>query len=273
MIPDRSMSDGPQRHGGSLPAGPTLPTRTARTIAAFLLVLGLAACGMGANGGGDGRVEELPSTVPPGTDPAEGGTTCVISGQTFDDDVTIPTGIHCVFNDVIIEGNLVLAPNTRVEQQGGRVDGNVLVYPNAEYVADLGAPVTIGGDAQAEEAASVLLGGAELDGNLQTLRTEVVEASGGTIGGNVQNDRGGTVTITGVAVGGNIQPLQNSGHVTIEGNTVDGDVQPKENTGGVTITNNQIGGNLQCEGNAPPPTGGGNIVQGDAEGQCAGLDT
>lgn len=48
-------------------------------------------------------------------------------------------------------------------------------------------------------------------------------------------------------------------------------MQAYDNAGGVTISDNVIDGNLQCEGNAPAPTGGGNVVRGNAEGQCSGL--
>jgi hypothetical protein len=37
------------------------------------------------------------------------------------------------------------------------------------------------------------------------------------------------------------------------------------------VTDNVIDGNLQCQGNAPAPTGGGNVVSGNAEDQCASL--
>jgi hypothetical protein len=37
------------------------------------------------------------------------------------------------------------------------------------------------------------------------------------------------------------------------------------------ITSNRVNGNLQCKSNNPRPTGGGNIVQGNKEDQCARL--
>jgi hypothetical protein len=39
----------------------------------------------------------------------------------------------------------------------------------------------------------------------------------------------------------------------------------------ITITDNTIGGNLQCKENDPDPTGGGNVVAGNKEDQCADL--
>ena len=54
-------------------------------------------------------------------------------------------------------------------------------------------------------------------------------------------------------------------------NRVGGSLQAFQNTGGVTISEQPIDGNLQCKENEPPPTGGGNIVQGNKEDQCASL--
>ena len=205
-------------------------------VLTFLLTLALAACSASGTQtpGDDGRVDPLPPEAPVGTDPAEGGTTCVVTDRTFDDDVTVPADLHCVFYDVIIEGNLALSTDSRVEHWGGHVDGNVLVYTGAEYRADFGELVTVGGNVQADNAAAIRLSGATVDGDVQTLRTPLVEVIDGAVEGNIQNDRGGSVTITGVTVNGNIQPLENDGMVTINDNAVNGDVQPKENTGGVT---------------------------------------
>ena len=52
---------------------------------------------------------------------------------------------------------------------------------------------------------------------------------------------------------------------------VNGDVQMFQNTGGVRVARNRIDGNLQCKENRPAPTGGGNVVQGNKEDQCARL--
>ena len=239
----------------------------------LLLALALAACSAGGTQtpGDDGRVDPLPPDVPVGTDPGDGTTTCVVTDRTFDDNVTVPADLHCVFYNVIVEGNLVLSTDSRVEHWGGHVDGDVQVYTGAEYRADFGELVTVGGNVQADGAAAIRLTDATVDGDVQSLHTPLVEVVNGSVDGNIQNDRGGAVTITGVTVNGNIQPLENGGMVTINDNVVNGDVQPKENTGGVTINDNEIDGNLQCESNDPAPTGGGNVVQGDAEGQCSAL--
>jgi hypothetical protein len=52
---------------------------------------------------------------------------------------------------------------------------------------------------------------------------------------------------------------------------VGGSVQVFQNKGGVRLARNRIDGNLQCKENRPAPTGGGNVVQGNKEDQCARL--
>jgi len=44
-----------------------------------------------------------------------------------------------------------------------------------------------------------------------------------------------------------------------------------DDNGPSDVSDNRIEGDLDCEGNVPAPTGGGNIVSGDAEGQCRTL--
>ena len=57
---------------------------------------------------------------------------------------------------------------------------------------------------------------------------------------------------------------------SVQYNDVNGSSQVVANQGGVDITGNRVGGNLQCKENTPPPTHGANVVQGNAEDQCAG---
>ena len=39
----------------------------------------------------------------------------------------------------------------------------------------------------------------------------------------------------------------------------------------ITVSDNFIDGNLQCQNNSPPPSGSGNVVMGNIQGQCEGL--
>ncbi|MFM6157670.1 MAG: hypothetical protein ACKPE3_32525, partial [Sphaerospermopsis kisseleviana] len=72
-------------------------------------------------------------------------------------------------------------------------------------------------------------------------------------------------------VTGDVQLESNSGPMVANQNQIGGSLQAFQNTGGVTIRQNRINGNLQCKENAPSPVGGGNIVQGSKEDQCAKL--
>lgn len=131
---------------------------------------------------------------------------------------------------------------------------------------------TVDGNVLVPSGASCSLQGTTVQGNVLVGPGATLDADGVTVDGNIQDDDNdaGDVTVTGSQVDGNIQLEQGAG-VTVTDTTVNGDVQPNFNTGGVTINSNIIGGNLQCEGNDPAPTGGGNTVHGDAEGQCAAL--
>jgi hypothetical protein len=64
---------------------------------------------------------------------------------------------------------------------------------------------------------------------------------------------------------------ENRGPLAIRDNVVGGDVQGFQNRGGLEISRNRIDGNLQCKENSPRPVGGGDVVQGNKEDQCARL--
>lgn len=216
------------------------------------VTLALGACASQAQAGPDdpgGPMTLLPGTIPSGIDPSAGSApTCVVANQTFDDDVRVPKGVDCTFTDVTIDGNLIVANGASVTYDGGHIDGNVLVYPSASFDA---TGTSVNGNVQAERSSQVTLTDANVGGSVQTESASGLAVVGGTVDGNIQPDDGGSVLVDGV--------------------NVNGDVQPFDNRGGVTITDNFIEGNLQCKGNDPAPSGGGNIVHGNAEDQCAGL--
>jgi hypothetical protein len=70
-------------------------------------------------------------------------------------------------------------------------------------------------------------------------------------------------------VGGNVQLEQNPGAVEVSFATVGGDVRLEANPGGLEVFDDAIDGNLQCSSNAMALDGGGIVVGGDQEGQCA----
>jgi hypothetical protein len=152
-------------------------------------------------------------------------------GDTTVDNLRVPQGASCTLN-------------------GTRVQGTITVQTNARLVAN---DVVVIGNVQGENARNVRV----LDGS--------------RIGGSVQVVQGGGATVADSRINGDILYDENEAALFILRNRVGGDVQAFQNTGGVEIRRNTIDGNLQCKANRPAPTGGGNIVQGNKEDQCARL--
>jgi len=108
-------------------------------------------------------------------------------------------------------------------------------------------------------------------GNVQAENAADVVVTGATVGGSVQVKQGGGVDVTGTAVTGDIQYDQMAAPLNASRNRVGGNVQVVGNRARASIFENTIDGNLQCKENSPPPVGGGNLVHGSAEDQCAGF--
>jgi hypothetical protein len=150
----------------------------------------------------------------------------------------------------------VTVDNLRVPQgasctlTGTRVKGTIKV----ERGATLGArAVRVVGNVQAENAARVNV------------------TQGSRIGGSVQVKQGKAARVLDSFVDADIQYDANTGALEASRNVVGGSIQVFRNTGGVQLSRNRIDGNLQCKENRPAPTGGGNVVQGNKEDQCARL--
>jgi hypothetical protein len=133
---------------------------------------------------------------------------------------------------------------------GTRVKGTIKVEFNATLRAE---DVVVIGNLQAENAKGVRV----LDGS--------------RIGGSVQVKQGGGATVSDSRIEGDVQYDSNSAMLRALRNRVGGSIQVFQNTGGVEIRRNVIDGNLQCKENTPRPIGGGNIVGGNKEDQCARL--
>jgi hypothetical protein len=89
--------------------------------------------------------------------------------------------------------------------------------------------------------------------------------------GNVQAENHRSVWIWGRSrIDGSVQVVQGS-RLTLRSSLLGSDVQAFENVGRIVIAGNRIDGNLQCKENTRRPTGGGNVVQGNKEDQCAAL--
>lgn len=147
------------------------------------------------------------------------------------DNLRVPEGATCMLDGTVVQGTV-------------KVERAATLQANA---------VTVIGNVQAEGAANVVVRG------------------GSRVGGSVQVKQGVAAETSGSQVTGDIQYDQQTGALRVADNLVGGSVQVVANTGGIAIATNTMDGNLQCKENAPPPTGGGNLVHGNAEDQCATL--
>ena len=152
-------------------------------------------------------------------------------GRVTVDNLRVPDGATCTLN-------------------GTTVKGTIKVESRATLVAD---DIKVVGNVQAENA------------------KKVVVRSGSTVGGSVQIVQGGASRIARTTIEGDILFDDQTQALAAVRNTVGGNIQAFQNTGGIEISFNRVDGNLQCKENKPAPTGGGNIVDGSKEDQCAKL--
>jgi hypothetical protein len=127
------------------------------------------------------------------------------------------------------------------------------------------------GTVKVESSATLEAEAVDVIGNVQAEGAANVVVRGSRVGGSVQVKQGAAAGTTGSQITGDIQYDQQTGALRAADNFVGGSVQVVANSGGVAIATNTIDGNLQCKENEPPPTGGGNLVHGNAEDQCAML--
>ena len=146
--------------------------------------------------------------------------------------------------------NLRVPDGARCSLEGTKVKGTIKVESNARLLA---VDVAVIGNVQAENARRVTV--------RRTSR----------VGGSVQVVQGGAARVLRSAINGDVLYDENDALVVANRNTIGGNLQAFQNTGGVEFRKNRIDGNLQCKENVPRPVGGGNIVQGNKENQCARL--
>jgi hypothetical protein len=108
-------------------------------------------------------------------------------------------------------------------------------------------------------------------GNVQGENARNVVVRNSRVGGSVQVVQGQAATVRNTIVTQDVLYDDNTAALRAIDNTVGGNIQAFQNTGGVQVSVNRVDGNLQCKENVPAPTGGGNVVQGNKEDQCARL--
>jgi hypothetical protein len=113
------------------------------------------------------------------------------------------------------------------------------------------------------KGATCTLNGTKVKGTIKVGRGATLVATNIKVVGNIQAENHERVVVNGVKskVGGSIQLVQ-GGSATIRNVKVKGDVQLFENDGA----------QLECKENDSDPTGGGNVVGGNAEDQCEDLE-
>ncbi len=82
--------------------------------------------------------------------------------------------------------------------------------------------------------------------------------------------QGATCVLENTRVQANVEVKRDTTLIA-RGARIGGNIQIVGNRGSNEIRSNRVGGNLQCKENSPPPTGGGNIVDGNKEDQCRRL--
>jgi hypothetical protein len=156
---------------------------------------------------------------------------CEVRNRTFPGDLAIAEGTSCTYINVWIRGDLKLGRGSTLIGTDLRVDGSI------------------------EAKAATHL----------TLTTSRVH-------GDLEFEEGGSVFLRQTVINGNLQLESNNGSLDVGDNSIDGNVQVFRNRGGpFIVSDNRIDGDLQCKENDPPPTGGGNIVDGSKEDQCRTL--
>jgi hypothetical protein len=152
-------------------------------------------------------------------------------GAETHDNIRVPQGATCTLEGTIAQGTVKVETGATLRASDVHVNGNI----------------------QGEGARSIMV------------------ARGSFVGGSIQVVQGGSASVRSSEILMDVLFDENTASLTARGNEIGGDLQAFQNTGGVVIARNRIDGNLQCKENVPPPTGGGNIVQGNKEDQCARL--
>jgi hypothetical protein len=157
-----------------------------------------------------------------------------------------------------ISGNVEGTGNSFVLLFGPSIAGNVKLVGGTGLIA--AEDLEVGGTLEAVEPALFDLFDSTVNGNFYV--RGALEGSifcGNTLNGDTEFTDNRELLVIG-------SPASNC-----DGNTVNGTVEVRRNEADIEISDNDIGGNLKCFRNTPPPTGGGNRVEGNKEGQCAAL--
>jgi hypothetical protein len=168
-----------------------------------------------------------------------------------DDDDGPRGGVICfsVIGNTRVEGDLHVLG--RCTLAGTEVRGDVTLY--------------VGGSLTARDA--------RIRGDLEGSRANFVDLQSSRIDGSIDLEGlvGDLTTFEESEIHGNVELTANRSELQILNNDLRSDVVASRNTGGLQISGNLFEQDLSCDGNTPPPTGVGNRIEGEAEGQCESL--
>jgi hypothetical protein len=178
----------------------------------------------------------------------------VLPASGFSEEIACPPNLGAVTVDnVIVNGTCRMRLTT--------VEGNIVVDTGGSLLAQ---GVSVNGSVQSSGAQRVRIVAEPNTGTESFVNGDVqIKNTSGSLKSLVNNSE----------IGGTVLLDDNQVPFDVFGNTVGADVQVFQNDAVVRIRDNTIDGNLQCKENTPAPVnGGGNVVAGNAEDQCAGFD-
>jgi hypothetical protein len=193
--------------------------------------------------------------------------------------VTADPGAYVDLFETTVGGNVRLNESLGLSSENSTIGGNI-ESRNADFI-DLFRGTIRGNLDAGGGPTAVFAEGLDVRGNLAAVGVDYFDLYDSEVRGNfsVRNTQSGSI-FCGNTLAGNPEFFGNMTLLTIgspdqacDGNTVSGNVIVRDNQAEAEISDNDIAGNLQCSGNVPPPTGGGNRVQGNSEGQCQGFGT
>jgi hypothetical protein len=181
--------------------------------------------------------------------------TCVgtYAGVTFPGPLVVPSGTSCLLSNSTVIGNVVVSPGGLLQVFGSQIRGGLF-----------------------GRASAVQLHNSRIAGRVTLLAPVDVPAPGGGHYFAVvfcDDAIGGSVTITG-ASGPDVSIILGFANLGCNGTNVIGGALVDTNnrtTAFHVLEHNAVGGSLVCSGNAPPPSGGGNVAAGSKFGQCRSL--
>jgi hypothetical protein len=225
----------------------------------------------------EGQVCDLAGTRVRGNTKVEDTAELYAEQAVLHGNVTADPGAYVDLFETTVGGNVTLNGGLGLSSEDSTIGGN-LTSRDADFIDLFGG--TLSGNLNAVGGPTAVFAEAlNARGNLSAVGTDYFDLYDSVVRGNfsVRNTQSGSI-FCGNTLAGNPQFIGNMQLLTIgaleqacAGNTVSGNMIVRDNQADVEINENDIAGNLQCSGNVPPPTGGGNRVRGNSQGQCQGF--